>query len=140
MGIIASKTAITRFRDLRVWQIGMQLVEAVYRLTQEFPRAETYGLTYQMRRAAVSVPSNIAEGHVREHLKEYLHHISIAQGSLAELQTQAEIAARLRYLSQEQLDEIRAFAETLAKQLYSLRNALGAKVKSNAMAVPTPNT
>lgn len=134
MGTIAPKNVISGFRDLRVWQNGMQLVEIVYRLTQDFPREETYGLTNQMRRAAVSVPSNIAEGHVREHLKEYLQHISIAQGSLAELQTQAEIAARLSYCSQEQLNEVRESAEALAKQLYSLRNALGARVK------PTPNT
>lgn len=139
MVTVAPKTAVGSFRDMRVWQTGMQLVETVYRLTQDFPRSETYGLTNQMRRAAVSVPSNIAEGHVREHLKEYLHHISFAQGSLAELQTQAEIAVRLHYLSQEQSDEIRAAAEALAKQLYSLRNALGAKVKAAAVVVPTPN-
>lgn len=132
MAIVAPKTVVNSFRDMRVWQAGMELVEIVYRVTQDFPRAETYGLTNQMRRAAVSVPSNIAEGHVREHVKEYLHHVSIAQGSLAELQTQAEIAARLRYLPQERLDEIRASAEALAKQLYSLRNALGARAKSTA--------
>ena len=83
---------INNFRDLRVWQSGMELVVQVYRLTQSFPREEQYGLTSQMRRAAVSVPSNIAEGHARESSKEYLNHLSIVQGSLAELQTQIEIA------------------------------------------------
>ena len=78
---------IKSYRDLRVWQAGMDLVVRVYRLTQGFPTHELYGLTSQMRRAAVSIPSNIAEGHTRESSKEYLHHLSIAQGSLAELET-----------------------------------------------------
>ena len=80
------------FKELRVWQRAMDLVEQVYELTRDFPKQETYGLTSQIRRAAVSVPSNIAEGHTREHLKEYLHHLSMAQASLAELETQLEIA------------------------------------------------
>jgi four helix bundle protein len=74
--------AVSSFRDLRVWQAGMDLVEEVYRLTLSFPRHEIYGLTNQMRRAAVSIPSNIAEGHAREGTGEYLNHVSIAQGSL----------------------------------------------------------
>ncbi len=67
------------FRELRVWQAAMNLVEKVYRLTQRFPKQETYGLVSLIQRAAVSIPSNIAEGHTREHLKEYLHHLSMAQ-------------------------------------------------------------
>ncbi len=94
--------AIESFRDLRVWQAGMLLVEDVYHLTQDFPVNEKFGLVSQMRRAAVSIPSNIAEGHVRESTKEYLQHLSIAQASLAELQTQLEIAGRLSFLSSEQ--------------------------------------
>jgi four helix bundle protein len=78
------------FRDLRVWQLAMELVELTYRVTQSFPKHEVYGLTSQIQRAAVSVPSNLAEGHTREHTKEYLHHLSIAQASLAELETQLE--------------------------------------------------
>lgn len=62
------------FRELRVWQKAMHLVETVYLLTQDFPKQETYGLTSQVRRAAISIPSNIAEGHTREHIKECLHH------------------------------------------------------------------
>ena len=69
---MAQETKITSFRDLRVWQVGMKLVEQVYALTQAFPKHEMYGLASQMQRAAVSIPSNIAEGHTREHLKEYL--------------------------------------------------------------------
>ncbi|MEK6718075.1 MAG: four helix bundle protein, partial [candidate division NC10 bacterium] len=77
--------AIRSFRDLRVWQAAMDLLVRVYRLTAVFPRLEAYGLTSQTQRAAISIPSNIAEGHTREHRKEYLQHISVAQASLAEL-------------------------------------------------------
>jgi four helix bundle protein len=112
------------FRELRVWQQSMNLVENIYRLTHEFPRQETYGLTSQVRRAVVSVPSNIAEGHTREHIKEYLHHLSMAQASLAEVETQLEIAARLKYLRVNQLAELLPEISSLGKQLYALRNAL----------------
>jgi four helix bundle protein len=112
------------FRDLRVWQKAMDLVEKVYVLTQKFPREETYGLLSQIRRAVVSIPSNIAEGHTREHIKEYLHHISMAQASLAELETQLEIAVRLKYLLPNQLKPMLVEVSSLGKQLYALRNAL----------------
>jgi four helix bundle protein len=124
--------AVQSFRDLRVWQCGMDLVEQVYRLTRTFPDCELYGLTSQIQRAAVSIPSNIAEGHTREHLKEYLHHLSMAQASLSELETQLEISARLKYLNVEQLDRILEQTVSLGRQLYSLRNAL---IKN-----PTPDT
>src|SRR5215510_5282912 len=96
-----TRMPVKSFRDLRVWQAGMDLVEQVYLLTQQFPKHEMYGLASQMQRAAISIPSNIAEGHTRTHSKEYLHHLSIARGSLAELQTQLEIALRLKYCSVE---------------------------------------
>ncbi len=115
---------INSFRDLRVWQAGMDLVEEVYRITQMLPSHETYGLTDQMRRAAVSIPSNIAEGHTREHSKEYFHHLSIAQASLAELETHLEIAIRLKYCSPEHLRAILQQTASLGRQLYALRNAL----------------
>ena len=129
-------TAVRSFRDLRVWQLGMGLVEDTYGLTQRFPSVETYGLTSQMRRAAISVPSNIAEGHGREHLKEYLHYISVAQGSLAELQTQAEIALRLEYISQAQMEGLIERAAALAKQLHALRNSLLERAERRAGRVP----
>ncbi|WP_371879098.1 four helix bundle protein [Candidatus Chloroploca mongolica] len=118
---------VQNYRDLRVWQAGMDLVEAIYRLSQAFPTDERFGLTSQIRRAAVSVPSNIAEGHAREHTAEYVYHLSIAQGSLAEVQTQSEIARRLGYLSAEQAEVIEQQTVTLSKQLYALRNALQKK-------------
>jgi four helix bundle protein len=119
-----SSMTINNFRDLRVWQSGMDLVEQIYRLTQIFPSHEIYGLSSQVRRCAVSIPSNIAEGHTREHNKEYLYHLSVAQGSLAELQTQIEIARRLEYLSDDQAEHIMEQALSLTRQIYALRNAL----------------
>jgi four helix bundle protein len=117
-------STIRSFRDLRVWQVAMDLVEQVYVLTQMFPKHEMYGLTSQMRRAAISIPSNIAEGHTRAHSKEYLQHLSIARGSLAELQTQLEIALRLKYCSADEIAQLLTQADSLGKQLYMLRNAL----------------
>lgn len=126
--------SINSFRDLRVWQAGIDLVEKIYQLTQSFPAQECYGLTSQMRRAAVSIPSNIAEGHTREHSKEYLHHLSMSQASLAELQTQLEIAGRLKYLSLHDVNQSLEQATSLSRQLFALRNALIRRDKS-----PTPN-
>ena len=116
--------AVLNYRDLRVWQAGMDLAEDVYRLTQPFPQRETYGLAAQMRKAAVSIPSNIAEGHTKETTRDYLYHISSAQGSLAELQTQIELSGRLLYLTPEQVDGLMDAAVALTKQLYALRNSL----------------
>lgn len=115
---------IRSFRDLRVWQEGMGVVEWVYRETAHFPSQEVYGLTSQMRRAAVSIPSNIAEGHARESRREYLHHLSIARASLAELETQIEIAHRLAYLTESHQDDFLVLATSLGKQLRSLQHAL----------------
>jgi|SRR5205085_2665242 len=115
---------VSHFRELRVWQGGMDLVEAVYRLSEAFPRTEIYGLTAQLRRAAVSVPSNIAEGHTRASTKEYANHLSIAQASLAELETQLEIAQRLNYIASADLTRLLAQSAILGKQMYALRNAL----------------
>jgi four helix bundle protein len=105
----------------------MDLVVMVYEVSEKFPSKEMYGLTSQIRRAAVSVPSNIAEGHTRESTKEYLHHLSIAHASLAEVETQMEIAFRLKYCAQEALDKILTHSTALGKQLHSLRNALQAR-------------
>jgi four helix bundle protein len=116
------------FRELRVWQVAMDLVEQVYRTSQTFPVHELYGLTGQLRRAALSIPSNIAEGHTREHVKEYLHHLSMAQASLAELETQLEIADRLDYLHKEQTSSLLEQVSSLGRQLYALRNSLARKI------------
>ena len=115
---------IKSFRDFRVWQAGIELVRTVYELTSKFPRHEIYGLSGQMQRAAVSVPSNIAEGHTRESTKEYLQHLSIAQASLAELETQLEIAKQLRYVSEDDATLLLDKISSLGRQLFALRNAL----------------
>ena len=85
------------YQGLIVWQRAMDLVEAIYATTRSWPREESYGLTSQARRAAISIQSNIAEGHGRAGLKEYTHHVSVAYGSLSELETQILIAQRLGY-------------------------------------------
>lgn len=85
------------YQGLVVWQRAMDLVQAVYVTTQTWPREEQYGLTSQTRRAATSVPANIAEGHGRSSLKEYAHHLSMANGSLSELETHLMIGQRLEY-------------------------------------------
>jgi len=88
----------TGFRDLLVWQEAMNLAVLVYRLTAGFPREEAYGLTAQTRRSVVSIPSNIAEGDARNSSREQYYFLGVAAGSLAELETQMELAARLEYL------------------------------------------
>jgi four helix bundle protein len=89
---------ITSYRDLVVWQKAVDLVTEAYRLSDPFPRSEDFGLRLQVRRSAVSVPANIAEGHGRTGIGEYLHHLSIAHGSLAEFETLLTIAVNLGYL------------------------------------------
>jgi four helix bundle protein len=89
---------IRNFRDLEIWKKGMEIVRDTYGATRSFPRDEVFGLTSQMRRSAVSIPSNVAEGFNRFHNKEYGHFLYVALGSCAELETQVEIAAELEYL------------------------------------------
>jgi four helix bundle protein len=119
---------VNSYRELKVWQLGMEITKEVYLLTKQYPRDEIYGLTSQTRRAAVSIPANIAEGHERDSTKEYLHHVSYAQGSLAELETHLLLANDLGYstlsLTEKTLDK--CFNES--KMLTSLRRALKAKL------------
>lgn len=89
---------IRNFRDLNIWKLGMEIVEDIYRLTKRFPPNEVYGLTAQMRRSAVSIPANIAEGFARNYNKEYRQFLYMSLGSCAELETHIEIAQRLKYL------------------------------------------
>ena len=88
---------IKSFRDLNIWQKGIDLVKDIYKETQHFPKEEVYGLTNQLRRAAISIPSNIAEGHIRQHRAEFRQFLSVALGSLAELETQLIISRELNY-------------------------------------------
>jgi four helix bundle protein len=115
---------VTSHKDLIVWQRSMALVETVYHLTATFPSAEQWGLVSQMRRAAISVPSNIAEGYGRQASGEYRHHVSIGRGSLLELETQILLARRLKYLEPaaaepvlKEIDEISRMLATLVSKL-----------------------
>ena len=92
-------------KDLHIWQDGIQLVEMIYKLTALFPASELYGLCSQMRRASVSVPSNIAEGAARQGEKEFIQFLYVALGSLSELETQSIIAQRLNYIEDQQIFE-----------------------------------
>ena len=116
------------FRDLRVWQEAMKLTAEVYRGTVRFPRHELYGLSSQMRRAAVSVPSNIAEGKGHHSDKEFSHFLFHARGSLLELQTQILIAEELQYLSREDGQQLSAMCEGVGRALSGLINSLCGKV------------
>jgi four helix bundle protein len=124
------------FRNLEVWQHAMELVEMVYRVSTEMPSDERFGLTTQMRRAAVSIPSCIAEGHARHTTKEYLRFVGIAAGSLAELRTQLEIAERLGCIDAGQLVDVEGRAERLSRMLTRLRQALETKIGKAAAVSP----
>ncbi|HXS76543.1 MAG TPA: four helix bundle protein [Terracidiphilus sp.] len=108
------------FRELTVWQRSMQLTVAVYKLTQEFPREELYGLTSQIRRSAVSLPSNIAEGHGRLNTAEFRQFLGIARGSNCELQTQLEIARALGYGNPKLVNEAESLSNEVGKMIYSI--------------------
>ena len=112
------------YKELLVWQKGMVLARLVYRLTVRFPREEKFGLTSQIRRAAVSVPSNIAEGQARQSTKEFLQFLSHAEGSLAELETQILLSVELGFVWQEDVKEILAKIDELQKMLVGLKRKL----------------
>ena len=110
------------YRDLNVWQNAMNLVEDVYKITANFPKEEKYGLISQIRRCSVSIPSNISEGFMRKSTKEYIQFIYISLGSLGELDTQMEIAVRLKFMESQ-----KDFNENLLlirKQLYGMVKSL----------------
>jgi four helix bundle protein len=110
-------------RDLRGWQDAMELAEAVYTLTRAFPRDEIYGLTSQMNRASVSVPSNIAEGYGRGG-KDYERFVGLAYGSLLEIETQIELAHRVGLVAKERADGLLGLCGRVGRQLNALRNGL----------------
>ncbi len=92
---------IKSFRDLEIWKLGKEIVLDIYKITRSFPKEELYGLVAQMRRTAISIPSNVAEGFNRRHNKEYRQFLYIALGSCAELETQIEMSCELKYLPPE---------------------------------------
>lgn len=112
------------FKDLLVWQRAMELTVAVYRLTQDFPREEQFGLTSQIRRSAVSIPSNIAEGQGRSSTNEFRQFLSIARGSNCEVQTQLEIARTLKMGNLGLIDEAESLSNEVRKMLFGMLNSL----------------
>jgi four helix bundle protein len=115
---------VRNYRDLNVWNDAMDLVVDVYTVTRVLPKSELYGLTGQMRRAAISVPSNIAEGNGRLYRKEYAHHVSMARGSAAELSTCLEIAHRLDYIGADDVAALLRRADGISRMLLQLNRAL----------------
>ncbi len=111
---------IRSFRDLDIWKRSIKLVEGIYGITKSFPKEEMYGLTSQLRRAAVSIPSNISEGFARLHSREYKQFLYTSLGSCAELTTQIIIASRLRYLEDGKVDELLSEIDEISKMTMSL--------------------
>jgi four helix bundle protein len=118
--------AIKSYRDLQVWQKAMDLVVESYKIVSFLPKNEVFGLATQIQRAAVSIPANIAEGHGREHLGDYLHHLSCANGSLMELETHFLIASKLSYVSEAQLESALKSTSELGRMLAGLIRKLKA--------------
>ncbi len=115
------------YRDLVVWQKSMQLVTQVYLITKKFPKEELYGLTPQIRRSCISIPSNIAEGYGRNSTNDYLRFLQIASGSLYELQTQLEICLNLDYLSKQRFEDIYEQSREIERMLCSLIRKVSSK-------------
>jgi four helix bundle protein len=111
---------VKSYRDLRVWNRAVDLVIICYQITSKLPKTEIYGLSSPIQRAAVSIPANIAEGKGRLHLGEYIHHLSVANGSLKELETHLLIAGRLSYLENEELQPVLDECDEIGKMLNSL--------------------
>lgn len=118
------------FRTLTVWQKSHQLTLGVYRITKTFPRSEVYGLTSQMRRAALSIPSNLAEGFARQGEKERAYHVNVAIGSTSELEYQLLLAHNLEYLSQEEFQQLDAAAREVERMLVALYQKIKADTTS----------
>ena len=123
--------ALQSYRELQVWQKSMDLVVVCYRMAEKFPKSEAYGLTVQLQRAVVSVPANIAEGQGRNHTKEFINHLSIAYGSLMEVETHLQIAARLAYIAQAELDDLLLKTNEIGRMLNGLMQSLNRKLTTD---------
>jgi four helix bundle protein len=118
------ESKIRTFKDLKVWQKGIELVKGIYKITKDFPREEQYGLSSQMRRAAISIPSNIAEGFRRRYNKEHKQFLSIALGSCAELETHITIAKELNYLDENNLKSLMELLDHICGMIVNLDKKL----------------
>ncbi len=119
-----TKSKSRSFQDLEVWKLSIDLARKLYNLTSKFPASEKFGLTNQMRRAAVSIPSNIAEGQGRNSTKEFKQFLAISLGSLAELETQLIIARKIEYLTQEDLNPFLATLDRTRKMIKGLAKGI----------------
>ncbi|MGQ9921905.1 MAG: four helix bundle protein [Desulfobacca sp.] len=119
----------TSYYDLEVWQEAIKLAKNIYQITESFPANETYGLGLQLRRSAVSIASNLAEGQARNSHKEFLYFINISLGSLAELETQLIIAKEITLIDAEILEPIFALTKKITKMAHGLKNHLASKKK-----------
>ena len=117
-------STIRSYRDLDAWKMAMRLAKECYRITNQFPRAEQFGLSQQLRRAAVSVPSNLAEGNGSRKRQVYIHHVNIALGSLAELDTQLELAVEFEFVSRNDVVEATDLSRQLGRLMLALVRAL----------------
>jgi four helix bundle protein len=115
---------IQSFRDLEVWKLAMDLAAECYRVTKTFPKDELFGMTRQIRRSAASIPANIAEGHGREHTKEFLNHLSIARGSLMEVQTHLLLCERVGLLGETEMNQFMPTCERISQMISRLRQSL----------------
>jgi len=118
------------YRKLETWQLAMDFVEQCYKVTRRFPREELYGLTSQLRRAALSIPSNVAEGYCRRNIKVYVNHVSIALGSHAEVETCVEIAARLEFLDKNTQEALERSLASIGRLLNALHQSLEQQVST----------
>ena len=118
------KQKVLSYKDLIVWQKGIEIVSEVYRVTKQFPPAEQFALTSQLQRAAVSIPANIAEGYGRNTQKEYAHFLRIAGGSLSETETLLTIARKLSYISPQECSKLEEQLAEVGKMLYALRKSI----------------
>jgi four helix bundle protein len=121
---MGSPTGVQSYRDLRVWKTSVELALEVYRITESFPQSERFGLTSQLRRAAVSVASNIAEGHARSTRGEYRSFLSIARGSAIEVEVQLFLAEQIGYVQTPTLVKARDYCDAISRMITKLKRAL----------------
>ena len=125
------QVAIESYKDLDVWQVAMTLAQESYLLTARFPKDETYGMAAQIRRAAVSIPANIAEGYGRDQTGSFLQFLRIAQGSARELETHLILAERIQLVGQQSVAPLQELCERVSKMLRSLIRSLEARRANN---------
>ena len=135
-----NQMSVRSYRDLRVWNEAMNLVVAAYRIAKQLPTEERFELSSQIRRAAVSIPANVAEGHGRDHLGDYLRHLSVANGSLMEVETEVLIAERIGYVTAEDVAPAMTLAADVGRMLSGLTQSLKGKYHSRAPGHRTPGT